>query len=116
MIEKFPSERQRTVYKKWGHERIIVNNDLYCGKILHINTGHISSYHYHKLKTETFYVLFGTVNLQIEDNVYVLNSGDSITIKPYQKHQFKALTSYVDIIEFSTPHYDSDSYRLTESV
>ena len=49
------------VPKGWGFERWIVNNDLYCGKLLFFAKGKRCSFHYHKKKTETFYVQSGRI-------------------------------------------------------
>ena len=49
--------------KGWGYELWIVNNDLYCGKILHFNKGKKCSWHYHKIKQETFYVQKGKLKI-----------------------------------------------------
>jgi hypothetical protein len=45
-----------TVDKGWGREVWIANGKLYCGKILEIKKGKRCSLHYHKLKTESFYL------------------------------------------------------------
>ncbi len=45
------------VPKGWGGEIVIVNNDLYCGKILVFNSGCQFSMHYHLIKQETWYVV-----------------------------------------------------------
>lgn len=42
------------VPKDWGWERIIWNDEKYCGKILFIKKGSCISLQYHKLKDETF--------------------------------------------------------------
>ena len=47
--------------KGWGHEKWIVNTDKYCGKILFFEEGKQCSWHYHKLKDETFYVQSGEI-------------------------------------------------------
>lgn len=49
------------VSKGWGHELWMVNNDLYCGKKLFFAKGKRCSWHYHKIKTETFYCQYGKV-------------------------------------------------------
>jgi D-lyxose ketol-isomerase len=46
------------VLKNWGYEKIIVNNNLYCGKILHFFKGKTGSAHFHLKKDETFFVVF----------------------------------------------------------
>jgi len=108
-------ELLKEVEKVWGKEIILVNNDLYCGKLLLLNKGSLSSYHHHKKKTETFYGLKGQVALTIEGKDYMLNPfSRPKTIIPGQKHQFYGITD-ATILEISTPHSDDDVYRETES-
>ena len=106
------------VEKKWGYEKWIVNNELYCGKELYCKKGVWSSegrFHYHKNKDETFYVIEGTLRLVIEEDAMlkqiVLEVGESYRIRPHTKHKFTADTSECKFIEISTFHSDDDSYR-----
>jgi len=101
--------RHKEVPKVWGHEEVIVNRG-YCGKKLVLNKGFRCSMHYHKLKDETFYILSGKVLLEIGMKKQIMLPGDSMLIKPGQKHRFTGLEDS-EIIEFSTHHEDSDSYR-----
>jgi len=108
-------ETMKEVKKVWGKELIIVNCDKYCGKLLHLDKGAESSYHYHKKKQETFYCLKGQVALTIEGRDYMLNPySRPKTIEPGQLHSFTGLADSV-IIEISTHHDDSDVYRETKS-
>ena len=50
------SSEIKIVPKGWGYEKWIVNTDEYCGKLLHFIKGKKCSWHYHKLKDETFYL------------------------------------------------------------
>src|SRR5260370_30961190 len=52
------------VLKGWGREIWIANNPLYCGKILEIRKGKRCSLHFHKLKTESFYLRSGRLKLK----------------------------------------------------
>jgi mannose-6-phosphate isomerase-like protein (cupin superfamily) len=105
------------VEKGWGHEVIIVNNDLYCGKILHFNKGAKFSMHFHLKKKETWYVasgsfLFRWINTRNADVIEeTLGVGDTITNEVGEPHQIIALEEG-DIFEVSTKHFDSDSYRV----
>lgn len=105
------------IHKKgWGYENWLVNNELYCGKILHFNKGKKCSLHYHKIKDETFYILKGKIALLIASpkrllEKIVLKKGDSIRIPPKTSHQVIALET-TDIIEISTQHFETDSYRI----
>ena len=105
------------VEKGWGHEVIIVNNELYCGKILHFNKGAKFSMHFHLKKKETWYVstgsfLFRWINTHNADVIEeTLSAGDTITNEVGEPHQIICLEEG-DIFEVSTQHFDSDSYRV----
>lgn len=59
------SDHKRTLWvpKGWGGEEILVNNQWYCAKNLYVMKGLKCSFHYHKLKHETFFVQKGKVKL-----------------------------------------------------
>ena len=104
--------------KGWGYEKWIVNKDEYCGKLLHIIKGKKCSWHYHKLKDETFYLQEGKILLKYsdEDNIeeskeLILERGDKFHVYRGLRHQMFALED-TDLFEFSTQHFDNDSYRV----
>jgi len=104
--------------KGWGYEDWIVNNELYCGKIVHFKKGMKCSLHYHKIKDETFYVLKGKGILQISNpllnnNVtFNLKKGkEAFRILPNIRHRITA-HSDLDVLEISTHHEESDSCRI----
>jgi mannose-6-phosphate isomerase-like protein (cupin superfamily) len=109
-----------TVYKGWGREVWIANGKLYCGKILEINKGKRCSLHYHKLKTESFYLRAGRLLVRIKESPHAseteefeLNAGDCMDINPGLVHQMEALED-AELYEFSTQHFDSDSHRIAK--
>ena len=102
----------RTVEKPWGKEEWIVNKD-YCGKILTLKKTSQTSFHYHKQKDETFYVLSGKIVFSSGKEDFVLKPGDIIEISPGDVHRATALEDS-KLIEFSTYHLDADSYRLVD--
>lgn len=105
------------VEKNWGYELVIVNNDLYCGKILHFLKGKKFSMHFHILKKETWFVNSGKFrfrwidpsNADIQEEI--LEVGNVITNEIGEPHQIECLEEG-DIFEVSTKHFDSDSYRV----
>lgn len=101
------------VPKVWGEEHWIVNAE-YCGKKLVLKKGFRCSIHHHKVKDETFYVISGKVLLESDGKSHLLKPGDSFHILPGCKHRFTGLETS-EIIEFSTHHEDSDSYRDSPS-
>ena len=111
-------------YKRWGldngiGEVWIVNNELYCLKKLTLATGKKFSSHYHWIKDETWYVVQGQLTMKYFDLKTAteiektLNPGDIINIPPGNPHQLTAILDSV-IYEVSTPHEDSDSYRIAK--
>ena len=104
--------------KGWGYEKWIVNNELYCGKLLFFEKNKKCSFHYHKIKTETFYLQSGLIKVlhsygvdisQAEE--VVLKPGDSFQVPVGLKHQMLALEKS-ELFEFSTQHFEEDSYRI----
>ena len=104
--------------KGWGYELWIVNNKNYCGKILHFKKNKKCSWHFHKVNHETFYVQKGEIELLYgwDENIdqaskIILKPGMSFEVPVGLKHQMKGLTD-ADMYEFSTTHFESDSYRI----
>lgn len=105
------------IQKGWGHETIIVNNEKYCGKILHFDKKAKFSMHFHMDKDETWYVHKGEFTFRWIDtnnadiNEKQLKEGDSVRIYPGLPHQLETENGG-DIFEISTHHEDCDSYRV----
>ena len=106
------------IQKGWGYELVIVNNKGYCGKILCINKGKHTSWHYHKLKNETFYlesgklkIYYGTHKDIKKAKILIMNPGDKFSVPEGLIHRIYGIKKS-KLYEFSTTHYDSDSYRI----
>ncbi len=100
--------------KVWGREEWLCNNELYCSKILHLNIGYRCSYHCHKIKDETFYIIEGIVEMVVDDDRSRMYSGDTIRLRPNTYHSFAGITG-AKILEVSTQHFENDSYRKDKS-
>lgn len=114
------TENRNFVSKGWGYEDWLVNKDLYCGKLLFFKKGKRCSWHYHELKDETFYVHKGSIELTFgwDDDLYSLNTrkivlevGDTFHIPIGMRHRMKGIED-TELFEFSTQHFDEDSYRI----
>jgi quercetin dioxygenase-like cupin family protein len=106
------------VPKGWGFEKWIHNSEEYCGKLLYFVKGKCCSWHYHKLKDEVFYVQTGRLKVyfaehdRIEDaSVTILCPGDNFHVYRELRHRMEAMED-TELFEFSTQHFDSDSYRI----
>lgn len=107
------------IEKGWGHERWIVNKDEYCGKLLFFNKGKKCSWHFHKKKDEVFYLQSGKILVKYSDNddiekcsEAILRPGDGFHVYRKLRHQMIGLEDS-ELFEFSTTHFDEDSYRIS---
>ena len=100
------------IEKPWGYEKIWAKTKKYVGKILVIRQGESLSLQYHKKKDETIIVELGKIELQIEDQTFILDQGDSYHIPPKTKHRIKAL-AFSRVFEVSTPQLN-DVVRLED--
>ena len=108
------------VPKGWGFEKWIHNSELYCGKLLYFVKDRKCSWHYHKLKDEVFYVQSGRIKVYYGDTdslddakTIILGPGDNFHVYTGLRHRMEALED-TELFEFSTQHFDSDSYRITK--
>src|SRR3990167_8366935 len=115
---KFPAEFKGGRHEHlWGYELWIENNEKYCNKLLILNEGFESSWHYHERKDETFAVLEGQVSLTYANGLdapaktMVLNKGDKFRLKPGVVHTFKSMTPKSIVMEVSTTD-DGDNVKL----
>ncbi len=112
------SDPVKYVPKGWGYEKWIVNSEKYCGKLLFIAKDKQCSWHYHRKKDEVFYIQSGKVVLYYgwDDDIelaktIILERGDKFHVPIRLKHRMCALED-AELFEFSTEHFDEDSYRI----
>ena len=117
-LMQMSSSEIKFVPKGWGFEKWIVNSEEYCGKLLYFVKGKKCSWHFHKLKDEVFYLQSGKILLKYydEDDIalaheLILNKGDKFHVYRGLRHQMIALED-TELFEFSTQHFDEDSYRV----
>ena len=108
------------VPKGWGFEKWIVNTEKYCGKLLYFVKGKKCSWHYHVEKDEVFYIQSGKLLVRYSDeddleaaSTLILERGDKFHVYQGLRHQMEALED-TEMFEFSTQHFDSDSYRIVK--
>ena len=106
--------------KEWGNVIKIVDNEdnNYSGRIINVNQNKQTSTHFHSNKHKTFYVLSGTLIIDIiepdtaEIMSYEIDSEETFEIEQNVAHRLRAVDSGVTVIEVSTYHDDSDVYRV----
>lgn len=118
MLIKF--ERAGWTPKGWGGERLITNNQFYCGKVLEIKKGFKCSFHHHDVKREHFFLLKGSLLLRVsygndieKAEEAVMEQGDVFEVPLGLNHQMEALED-CELFEFSTTDYSDDSIRIVK--
>jgi N-acetylneuraminate synthase len=89
---------------------ILVNvvNRTYCKKLLVMIPGQTHPLHHHRLKDETFSVLWGAMNVKLGDQNLVLGPGDQLVVEPGVIHGFSTDTGCI-FEELSTTQLPYDS-------
>ncbi len=93
----------------FGLSMITLVNREYCKKILISLPNQVHPEQYHLKKEETFNILYGSVELTVDNKVRKLIPGDIFTILPGQKHKFVSANGAV-FEEISSTHIKDDSY------
>jgi N-acetylneuraminate synthase len=102
-------------FNEFGTVIISCINRDYCKKVLVQLPGQKNPLHYHKRKEETFQVLSGVLELEIEDRRKTLHPGDTALVLPGVWHAFWSETGAI-FEEVSTTHYNDDSYYADKTL
>lgn len=86
----------------------IVNRE-YCKKLIILIPGQRHPCHAHRLKEETFHVLYGDMTLILDGAERFYKAGDFAVVERNVPHEFST-TSGVIIEEISTTHHKDDSF------
>jgi sialic acid synthase SpsE/mannose-6-phosphate isomerase-like protein (cupin superfamily) len=98
-----------------GLTMITIVNREYCKKLLISLPGQRHPEQYHKIKGETFYVIYGQVKMILDDIESILNPGDVLTIQPGVRHAFSTDTGSI-MEEISSTHFLNDSFYTDEKI
>lgn len=98
-----------------GLTMMTVVNRAYCKKILIVLPGQQHPEQYHRQKEETFHVLYGNLQLELDGKPLACNPGDVITINPGVRHAFGSATGAV-IEEISSMHLGDDSFYTDPAI
>lgn len=120
-----PNKQPLLVEKTWGDELWIINDKKrnLCAKILTVWADHECSLHHHVNKWEVFYLLSGAVNIKIynKDGTHYHNclrpdNPGPVEIPQGTPHKIIGvdLEGESKLLEVSTFHEDSDSYRIKQ--
>lgn len=96
-------------YREVGAALVNVLNREYCKKILVMLPGQKHPEHMHKVKEETFHMLWGDLMLSRDGEEIQLKAGDAVIIERGQWHSFATKGGAI-WEEISTTHVRGDSY------
>lgn len=102
-------------FADYGATIINCVNREYCKKIIVLVPGQKHPVHHHKLKEETFHVLYGEITINLDGQERVYKAGDIVLVERRVNHSFAAKNGAV-FEEISTTHYLDDSYYDDEKV
>lgn len=95
-------------FPEFGAVIVTCINREYCKKILVQLPGQKHPPHYHKLKEETFQVLYGDLTVNVEGRIRKMLPGDTCLVLPGVWHSFWTDGGCV-FEEVSTTHHNNDS-------
>lgn len=98
-----------------GLTMITVVNRAYCKKLLVSLPGQRHPEQFHKQKEETFHVLYGNVDITLDDVTNAYGPGDIINVEPGVRHAFVSASGAV-IEEISSTHIKNDSFYTDDAI
>ena len=102
-------------FDEFGLVMLTVVNRDYCKKLLVSLPGQFHPEQYHNQKEETFHVLYGELELQLDGKAQILGPGDVVTVMPGVRHAFRSEKGAV-VEEISSTHFKNDSFYTDESI
>ncbi|HJS81732.1 MAG TPA: phosphomannose isomerase type II C-terminal cupin domain [Nitrososphaera sp.] len=104
-----------TEKRPWGHFERYTLNEPCTVKMVYLDGGKRLSLQYHNNRSEFWKVIKGPVKVQLNDDVKVLQTGDSITIPMKAVHRLIGAGTDGVILEISKGEFDeSDIVRLED--
>lgn len=102
-------------FDEFGLVMLTVVNRDYCKKLLVSLPGQFHPEQYHNQKEETFHVLYGELELQLDGKTQILSPGDVVTVMPGVRHAFRSTAGSI-VEEISSTHFKNDSFYTDESI
>jgi sialic acid synthase SpsE/D-lyxose ketol-isomerase len=110
-------------FSQYGLSMITVYNNHYCKKILFLLKNQIHPEQFHRIKKETFFILYGKIKLETKKKnntkfkSKIMKQGEIYTIQPYEVHRFRSIGKEGAVIEeLSTEAKVSDSFYLDKKI
>ncbi len=100
-------------FREFGAVIITCINRQYCKKLVIQLPRQKHPYHYHAKKEETFQLLYGDLEVELEGRRIRVEPGDTVLVEPGQWHKFHTLDGAI-FEEVSTTHFNNDSFYEDE--
>lgn len=119
----FPVEAVINIYHHAGIQKVtqegatfvnVVNRD-YSKSYVIMTPGQRYPEHYHRIKTESFYVLYGELTIESDGEVFKLHPGEMHHVERGENHSFRTDLGVV-FEEISTMYMPNDSVYTDESI
>ncbi|HYA42702.1 MAG TPA: N-acetylneuraminate synthase family protein [Syntrophobacteraceae bacterium] len=102
-------------FHEYGLTMMTVVNRMYCKKLIALLPGQKHPTQYHKQKEETFHVLYGDADIELNGSLKRLKAGETITVERGVHHYFGTHNGAI-IEEISSTHYADDSFYLDPAI
>lgn len=102
-------------FEEWGATIINCINREYCKKLIILLPGQNHPVHHHKKKEETFHVLYGNIEVNLDGEEKRYKAGDLVIVEREMKHCFRSDSGAI-FEEISTTHYKDDSFYEDSNV
>ncbi len=117
-VEPLPLNFGLGRFREIGETEFWVANETehgYCGKFLFLFDGQTCPLHHHRVKHETFFVVRGTVRMQVGGDERLMQAGDTLAMPPGTAHAFTGEGAAL-ILEVSMPSVPGDSFFRDELI
>ena len=102
-------------FHEYGCTIMNIINREYCKKLILLLAGQENPIHTHKMKEETFHVLYGDGWISLDGRMEDFKAGDLLTVERNIPHGFGTKSGAI-IEEVSTTHVKADSYYDDSSI
>ena len=102
-------------FDEFGMCMITIINMHYCKKLLFLLPGQRHPEQFHKVKHESFFILYGEVELKLNGETHIYKFGELVSIPPGTTHEYFSKNGAV-IEELSTESLPGDSFYADDKI
>jgi quercetin dioxygenase-like cupin family protein len=101
--------------EQFGSTMITVVNRDYCKKLIVVLPGQSHPEQFHKMKEETFHILYGELTVSLDGVEQICRPGGVVTVERGMKHAFESGEGAI-FEEISSTHHSNDSFYTDSSI